>query len=80
MRQIFKIFLTAKHAKPTFAKATVGKKDAERTKSKSYSSVLCDLCVIPIAIGTLRPLRLMDFSFFNTTVLRYLQFNCKMYS
>jgi len=55
MRQIFKIFLTAKHAKPTFAKATVGKKDAERTKSKSYSSVLCDLCVIPIAIGTLRP-------------------------
>ncbi|HCU18643.1 MAG TPA: hypothetical protein DF818_05140, partial [Bacteroidales bacterium] len=38
---------------------------AKHTKLKQYISALCDLSVIPIAIGTSRPLRLMDFHFFN---------------
>jgi hypothetical protein len=39
---------------------------AKDAKLKHCKSALCDLGEIPIAIGTWRPLRLMDFDFFNT--------------
>ncbi len=38
-----KSFLTAKYTKSTFAKASVDK-NAKYAKSKTYGSVLCDLC------------------------------------
>jgi hypothetical protein len=56
-----KSFLTAKNTKPACAKASAGKINAKYAKVIAYISALCDLCVKP-----LRPLRLMDFDFFNT--------------
>lgn len=43
------------------ASLAVGK-NAKNTKFKLCLSVLCDLYAIPIAIGTYRSLRLMDYS------------------
>ena len=39
---------------------------AKYAKVRAYISVLCDLCVEP-----LRPLRLIDFDFFNSSKLFY---------
>jgi hypothetical protein len=39
-----KFFLTTKYTKPTFVKATVGKRGSKGTKLKPYNIDLCGLC------------------------------------